>query len=232
MAEVSSIACDSALVDLIKYRWQTVGLRLRTVYIEGEDVAREISDTRTDWKATVMYNIQRLTAFKQEGLDLQVYDVKRMIKTAFAYFTLILSPGRLAYPLSLLMSPSATVEGRPNILRGVDEYSPETIVSVIKLLHQCVPAALPLRMMVTYLNRNYLQVAIRTTVLQLDTDEIHGPDFAVHFGSSLFADIEAMRGRLTGCRRGWGCGVQGEGGWELKHEETSVKVKPSATTHI
>ncbi len=64
------------------------------------------------------------------------------------------------------MSPSATDEGCPNILRGVDEYSPETVVSVIKLLHQCVPAALPLRMMVISLNRIHLGVAIRTNNLR------------------------------------------------------------------
>ncbi|KAK0241118.1 hypothetical protein EDD85DRAFT_389891 [Armillaria nabsnona] len=76
IAEESCIAFDSALVDLIEYRWQAVEPRLRTVRIESENVAREVSDTRLDWKDAVMYNIQRLTAFKQEGLDLKVYDLK------------------------------------------------------------------------------------------------------------------------------------------------------------
>ncbi|KAK0486392.1 hypothetical protein IW261DRAFT_1455267 [Armillaria novae-zelandiae] len=76
MAEESCIACDSALVDLIEYRWQVVEPRLRTVHIEGEHVAKEISNARPDCEDAVRYNIQRLTAFKQEGLDLKVYDLK------------------------------------------------------------------------------------------------------------------------------------------------------------
>ncbi|KAG7449878.1 uncharacterized protein BT62DRAFT_928635 [Guyanagaster necrorhizus] len=40
IAEESCIACDSALVDLIEYRWQAVEPRLRTLRIEGENVAR------------------------------------------------------------------------------------------------------------------------------------------------------------------------------------------------
>ncbi|PBK88518.1 hypothetical protein ARMGADRAFT_1015998 [Armillaria gallica] len=76
IAEESCIAFDSALVDLIEYRWQAVEPRLRTVRIESENVAREVSDTGLDWRDAVMYNIQRLTAFKQEGLDLKVYDLK------------------------------------------------------------------------------------------------------------------------------------------------------------
>ncbi|KAK0212325.1 hypothetical protein DFS33DRAFT_1269137 [Desarmillaria ectypa] len=59
MAEESCIACDSALVDLIEYRWQAVEPRLRTVRIEGDDVAREDSNTRPDWKDAIMYNILR-----------------------------------------------------------------------------------------------------------------------------------------------------------------------------
>ncbi|KAK0195985.1 hypothetical protein F5146DRAFT_997471 [Armillaria mellea] len=76
MAEESCIAFDSALVDLIEYRWQAVEPRLRTVHIEGENVARKIFNTRSDWEDAVTYNIQRLSTFKQEGLDLKVYDLK------------------------------------------------------------------------------------------------------------------------------------------------------------